>query len=78
MAQQCHWDNLVARIYAYGQQVGGFGSVTLKVQYHEGLPVRLEVLERNEACRLDIAPSLPAKPAPVIIPSGRGDARTTE
>lgn len=71
MAAQRHWDNLVAAVYAYGQQVGGFGSVTVKIHYHEGLPVRLDVLNREESCRLDIDLRLPPKPGPAIMPAGR-------
>ena len=53
MARDRHFDNLEAAVRAYGQQVGGFGSVTVRITFNEGLPIQLDVLERQERCRLD-------------------------
>jgi len=70
MGAQRHWDNLVAAVYAYGQQVGGFGSVTVRIGFHEGLPVQLDVLNREERCRLDGGGIvLTPKPGPVTLPT---------
>jgi hypothetical protein len=47
-----HWNDLVDAFRAEASALGGWGEVTVRVTYHEGVPLMLDVLERNPRYRL--------------------------
>jgi len=49
---QKRWDDLVEAFRAEGSALGGWGEVVVKVTYHDGAPMSLDVLERNPRYRL--------------------------
>jgi hypothetical protein len=55
-----HWQRLTQIVAFEGQQLGGYGKVTFEVTYSDGVPQRVEVMDRKPSYRLDRdAPPLP-------------------
>jgi hypothetical protein len=48
-----HWRRLRQALTVDAQDIGGYGYVTVKIAFEDGLPVQVDTLERQARRRLD-------------------------
>ena len=48
-----HWRRLRQSLTVDAQDIGGYGYVTVKIAFEDGLPVQIDTLERQPRRRLD-------------------------
>jgi len=47
-----HWQDLCAAINLEQKQIGGFGGITVRIEFQHGAPITMRVLERQAVYRL--------------------------
>jgi len=65
-----HWQRFLQVVARQGEDIGGYGRVSFDVTFNEGLPVKVDILERRPSCRLDhdLPPALTPATQRTIIP----------